>query len=85
MADMRTMKSSKNTPSKYKNKKIETEDGVFDSKKEYRRWLVLKELEERGEISNLKRQERWVLIPSQTLKTPVEGKNKIHRVQIVEV
>ncbi len=51
--------------SKYKNKKIKTEDGIFDSKKEYKRWLYLKELEKEGSIKNLQRQVEFVLIPAQ--------------------
>ena len=40
---------------KYGNKKIKTEEGVFDSKKEYKRWQDLKILEQCGEISHLTR------------------------------
>ena len=51
--------------SKYGNKKIETDDGVFDSRKEYARWCELKLLQRAGEISELKRQVPYVLIPVQ--------------------
>lgn len=51
---------------KYRNTKIKTESGeVFDSKKEYERWLELKTLESRGLITNLQRQVKRVLIPAQ--------------------
>lgn len=50
---------------KYKNKKIETDDGTFDSKKEYERWLCLKTLEKQGKIRNLHRQVCYELIPPQ--------------------
>lgn len=46
-------------PSKYHNRKVTAEDGtVFDSVKEYRRWLVLKAMERDGLIRDLKRQVR---------------------------
>jgi len=38
---------------------------VFDSKKEYRRYLELKTMEEAEVISELKRQVKYVLIPAQ--------------------
>jgi hypothetical protein len=42
--------------SKYRNKKVITEEGVFDSKAEYARWRELKILERAGEIHSLVRQ-----------------------------
>lgn len=51
--------------SKYKNKKLLTEHGVFDSKAEYGRFLELMALQERGEISDLQRQVDFTLIPNQ--------------------
>lgn len=50
---------------KYHNKKIVCDGEVFDSKKEYRRWIELKLLERSGKISDLSRQVKYVLIPSQ--------------------
>ena len=50
---------------KYHAKKVNTEDGVFDSQKEYARWCVLKQLQADGIITNLERQKRYVLIPTQ--------------------
>ena len=38
---------------------------TFDSKKEYRRYCELKLLERAGEIKNLERQVKYVLIPAQ--------------------
>jgi hypothetical protein len=49
--------------SKYGNRKIRTEDGWFDSQRELRRWGELKLLERAGEITNLKRQVPFELIP----------------------
>lgn len=51
--------------SKYGNRKVVTEDGTFDSEKEYRRWRELKLMERAGEIHSLRRQVPYVLIPSQ--------------------
>lgn len=54
---------------KYGNKKITIPSGeVFDSKREYQRWLVLKEAEAKGIISDLERQPTFELIPKITEK-----------------
>lgn len=50
---------------KYRNKKVYTSKGTFDSKREYQRYLELKLLEKAGEIKNLQTQVEYVLIPSQ--------------------
>lgn len=50
---------------KYGNRKIEVDGIVFDSKKEARRYQELKLLEKSGEIENLSRQVKFVLIPAQ--------------------
>lgn len=52
---------------KYNAKKVTTEDGVFDSKKEYKRWLELKAMAEQGEIQSLQRQVSYELIPAQRI------------------
>ena len=56
--------------SKYKSKKIEYEGMTFDSKKELQHWIDLKQQEEQGIISDLKRQVEFELVPRQT----VDGK-----------
>lgn len=55
---------------KYKNRKIEYAGMVFDSKKERDRYVYLKAREDAGEITDLRRQVPYTLIP--TLK--VNGK-----------
>ena len=50
---------------KYGNKKIITQDGTFDSRKEYFRFKELSLLEKAGAIQNLKRQVKYILIPAQ--------------------
>ena len=63
---------------KYNARKVETPDGIFDSRKEHKRWQELKLLQETGEIRDLKRQESFLLIPSQkdekgrTIERPVK-------------
>ena len=52
---------------KYGNIKTRTADGIdHDSRKEARRWNELLLLERSGEISDLRRQVKYVLIPKQT-------------------
>lgn len=50
---------------KYNNKKINVNGMIFDSMKEYKRYVQLKELEEAGAITELQRQVKYVLIPAQ--------------------
>lgn len=56
--------------SKYHNKKITVDGITFDSKKEFNRYRELLQLERAGQISNLRRQVKFVLIPAQYEKTP---------------
>lgn len=52
--------------SKYHNKRVRTSDGcIHDSKKEAIRWNQLKLMEKAGLITDLKRQEKFLLIPTQ--------------------
>ena len=48
---------------KYKNKKVVYKDMKFDSKKEYLRYLVLEDMQRKGEISGLQVQVPFVLVP----------------------
>lgn len=50
---------------KYFNHKIVNKYGKFDSKKEYERYLILLDMQSKGEIFELKRQPEFVLIPYQ--------------------
>lgn len=51
---------------KYGAKKVKASDGqVFDSRKEFQRYGILKLLERGGKISCLQRQVKYVLIPKQ--------------------
>lgn len=51
--------------SKYNARKIQTDYGIFDSKKEYQRWDELLKKQAKGDISNLRRQVPFLLIPTQ--------------------
>ena len=51
---------------KYYNRHVRTSDGiVHDSQREANRWIELKLLERAGQITNLNRQVKFVLIPKQ--------------------
>lgn len=50
--------------SKYNAHKVEFEGMTFDSRKELRRYKTLRQLEEEGQIFNLQRQVKFVLIPA---------------------
>lgn len=50
---------------KYGATKCQVNGEVFDSKKEARRWQELRLLEKAGEISDLRRQVKYILIPAQ--------------------
>lgn len=55
--------------SKYHSRKITIEGITFDSQKEANRWKELKLMEKAGEITELKRQVKFKLIP--TIREPV--------------
>ena len=56
---------------KYHNEKVTTSEGVFDSKLEYRRYLYLRDQQQRGRIRNLMRQVRYTLIPKAIHVVPI--------------
>ena len=58
--------------SKYHSKKITVGADIFDSKKEYLRWMELKMLEKAGKIADLKRQVKFMLVP-EIREDPVSG------------
>ena len=49
--------------SKYNNKKVEYKGMKFDSKKEYLRYLVLEDMQRKGEIEAVQVQVPFVLVP----------------------
>lgn len=62
--------------SKYKNRKAVIDGITFDSRKEADRYMELRLLEKAGEIQNLHRQVKFVLIPKQYSKTEFTKKGK---------
>lgn len=60
--------------SKYRNCKITVDGETFDSQREYNRWRELLLLQRAGEISGLRRQESFQLIPSQKVDGKVAEK-----------
>lgn len=52
-------------PSKYYNHKVTVNGEKFDSQREHQRYVILKLMERAGKIKNLRRQVKFVLIPTQ--------------------
>ena len=69
---------------KYHNKKITVDGETFDSKKEYKRWCELRLAERAGEITELRRQVKYVLIPSQREKVWNIEKNCFEVGKVIE-
>jgi len=69
---------------KYSNKKIEVDGIVFHSKREAKRYKELLLLEQAGAISNLQRQVKYVLIPSQREPDTVGARGGIHKGKVIE-
>ncbi len=70
--------------SKYKNKKIELDGIVFDSKKEAQRYVELKMLEKAGQISDLQRQVKYILIPEQREPGTVGVRGGVKKGKLIE-
>lgn len=52
---------------KYRSRKVVFDGMTFDSKKEFNRWVKLCDLQSRGLISDLRRQVKFILIPTQRI------------------
>lgn len=61
---------------KYGSRKVTIEGITFDSVREGSRYRELKLLERAGKISNLRRQVKYLLIPSQFEDVAINGKEK---------
>lgn len=70
--------------SKYHSKKTVVDGIVFDSLKEARRYGVLKALEKTGEISGLRRQVEFLLIPEQREPDTVGVRGGVHKGKVIE-
>lgn len=53
--------------SKYRSRKVTRDGMTFDSQKEYRRFCELRLLERAGKVTDLQRQVKFELIPSQRI------------------
>lgn len=71
----------KGSGNKYKNEKVEFGGIKFDSKRERDRYMVLKDAERQGLISELKCQPKFTLIPAQYHDEQKQLKTKIKMVQ----
>lgn len=69
---------------KYHSKKVEINGIVFDSIKEAKRWAKLSLLETAGAISDLKRQVKFVLIPTQREPDTVGARGGIKKGKVIE-
>lgn len=84
MKGTRILKQSKTgrSASKYHSTTLITEDGKFDSKRELKRWLVLKDMQSLKLISGLQRQVTYELIPAQKLDSPRVHKGRTQRTEL---
>ena len=70
---------------KYRNNKVVFEDGsTFDSMKEYGRYLDLLAMEKAGEIKDLRRQVKYILIPVQREPDTVGKRGGIKKGKLLE-
>lgn len=69
----------KRKKTKYNNSKVEYNNHIFDSKKEMQRYIVLKEAENKGFISDLQLQVTFELIPAvkEEYVVHLKTKNKV--------
>lgn len=70
--------------SKYHSRKITRGGEVFDSIKEYRRYCELKLLEKAGEIHDLERQVKFLLVPAQYESSEAGKKGRRRRGKLEE-
>lgn len=71
-------------PNKYGSKKIVIDGITFDSKREAARYQELKLLEKAGQIQNLQRQVKFVLIPAQREPDTIGIRGGIHKGKTIE-
>ena len=73
-----------NSYKKYRNKKIEYDGHIFDSRKEYERYLILKSWEKNGDITDLECQKKFVLIPAQRAADTVNSRGRRVQGKVIE-
>lgn len=72
------------TATKYGAKKVVADGITFDSKKEYKRYCELKLLEKSGAISELQRQVKYILIPSQREPDTIGPRGGVKKGKVIE-
>lgn len=77
-------KIKRKSGNKYGSKKVEVDGITFDSKKEANRYKELKLLEQAGEITDLQRQVKFVLIPAQREPDTIGTRGGIHKGKLIE-
>lgn len=70
--------------SKYHSRKVTVDGVTFDSQKEYRRFRELCLLEKAGQITDLQRQVKFVLIPAQYEPDTIGKRGGIKRGKLIE-
>ena len=69
---------------KYGSKKVTVGDETFDSQKEYRRFCELKLLQRGKRISDLQRQVKFVLIPTQREPDTIGVRGGVKKGKVIE-
>ena len=69
---------------KYHNRKITRDGETFDSRKEFRRYEELQLLQQAGEITNLRRQVKFVLIPTQREPSKIGTRGGVKKGKLLE-
>ncbi len=69
---------------KYHNRKVTRNGLTFDSKKEHRRYEELQLLQQSGEITNLRRQVKFVLIPTQREPSKIGTRGGVKKGKLLE-
>lgn len=70
--------------SKYGNRKVHRDGMEFDSLKEYRRFCELRLLEKAGQVTDLQRQVKFVLIPAQYAPDIIGKRGGVKRGKLLE-
>ena len=73
----------KNKP-KYKNRKVNIDGDVFDSMKEYWRYIELKHMQADGKITDLQRQVKYILIPAQREPDKIGKRGGVKKGKLLE-
>ena len=69
---------------KYKSRKTSVNGAIFDSKKEYNRYIELTLLSRSGAIKGLKRQVKFELIPAQYESDIISPRGKVKKGKLIE-